>query len=74
MRLDEEGQSCPSTLGEYLAFCRAIGGEGCSAVAWLKQKIEASPNGEHEVVLAADSQMRGLLMPMLLSPTDPELG
>jgi hypothetical protein len=67
VRLDEEGHTCPSTLGEYLQLCRAIGGEECPAVAWLKQKIEASPNGEDEVVLASDSQMRMLLMPMLVA-------
>jgi hypothetical protein len=65
MRKDEEGNACPETLGEYRDFCKAFGGEDCKAVAFLDLKIEASPNGRDEEVVAADSQMR-LLMPMLV--------
>jgi hypothetical protein len=66
VRKDEEGNKCPSTLGEYLVLCHAIGGEKCKAVAWLREKIAASPHGQDEVVQAPDSQMRMLLMPMLV--------
>lgn len=61
---DEE---VPETLGEYRKLCAAFGGEDCRAVAFLDKKIASSPNGEAEVVLAADSQMRAILMPMMVS-------
>jgi hypothetical protein len=64
MRTDEEGNSCPETLGEYRDMCAAIGGEGCKAVKFLDEKIEKQ--GRDEKVLAADSQMRAVLMPMLV--------
>ena len=67
MRKDEEGNQVPSTLGEYRKMCAAIGGDGCKAVKFLDGKIAESPNGEAEEVIAADSQMRALLMPMLVA-------
>lgn len=66
MRKDEAGNECPSTLGEYRKMCAAFGGNDCKAVKFLDEKIADSPNGEDEEVLAADSQMRALLMPMLV--------
>jgi hypothetical protein len=70
MRTDEEGNQCPGTLGEYRDFCKALGGgTDNEAVAFLDKKIEESPNGRDEEVIAADSQMRMLLMPKMLKKT-----
>jgi len=66
MRKDETGSPCPATLGEYRKLCASIGGESCRAVQFLDSKIAESPRGEDEEVLKADSQMRMLLMPMLI--------
>lgn len=67
MRKDETENACPETLGEYWDFCRALGGNECRACQFLDKKIKDSPNGRAEIVIVADSQMRLLLMPMLLS-------
>lgn len=63
MRKDENDKPCPETLGEYRDYCVSIGGEKCKAVILLDEKIKQ--HGRDEVVLAADSQMRNLLMPLL---------
>jgi hypothetical protein len=63
MRKDEKGDPCPETLGEYRDLCNAFA-PGSKAVEFLDSKI--SEQGRDEVVIAADSQMRLLLMPMLL--------
>jgi len=65
MRKDDRGYMCPETLGEYRDLCGFLA-PGSKAVAFLDEKIGESPNGRDEVVLAADSQMRFLLMPMLV--------
>lgn len=64
-RIDEEGTPCPDTLGEYRDICAALGTEDCKAVQFLDNKIKDSPNGRDEKVLAPDSQMRAILLPML---------
>jgi hypothetical protein len=64
MRLDENGNSCPGTLGEYRDLCAAFGGEECKAVKFLDEKI--ATQGRDQVVVTPDSQMRLILMPMLL--------
>jgi hypothetical protein len=64
MRQDEAGNSCPGTLGEYRDLCAAIGGEQCRAVKFLDEKI--AQQGRDMEVIADDSQMRFLLMPMLV--------
>ena len=64
MRHDENGSEVPGTLGEYRDACALLGGEGCRAVAFLDKKIASQ--GRDMVVIAADSQMRTMLMPMLL--------
>jgi hypothetical protein len=64
MRTDESGNQCPATLGEYRDLCAAIGGEGCKAVKFLDEKI--ADQGRDAIVIADDSQMRYILMPMLL--------
>lgn len=65
MRKDENGQDCPSTLGEYRDFCATLGGDKCRAVEFLDRKIHEAKQGRDEEVLQADSQMRALLFPML---------
>lgn len=67
MRKDESGKDCPATLGEYRDLCAALGGVECRAVKFLDERIAAQ--GREAVVLAADSQMRALLFPMLLATT-----
>jgi len=64
MRKDEEGNPCPATLGEYRRMCAALGGEECQAVQLLDDKIRES--GPDDEVIAPDSQMRMLLMPLLV--------
>jgi len=71
MRTDETGQPCPETLGEYLDMCKTFAalideGSKSEAVHFLEQKI--AQQGRDEVVIAPDSQMRFLLMPMLFKP------
>jgi hypothetical protein len=61
---DEKGEPCPGTLGEYRDLCAAIGGDKCRAVQFLDEKIAVQ--GRDEKVVAPDSQMRRLLIPMLL--------
>lgn len=68
MRKDEEGNECPATLGEYRDLCAALGGTGCRAVEFLDGRIASDPDGRDAEVIQADSQMRLLLMPMLIDP------
>lgn len=65
MRKDESGNVCPGTLFEYRDLCKAIGGPDCKAVKMLEEKI-AENGGKDDKVVVPDSQMRMLLMPMLL--------
>ena len=64
MRKDERGEQCPATLGEYRDMCALVGGESCRAVRFLDKRI--GETSRDEPVIAADSQMRMLLFPMLL--------
>ena len=66
MRKDEDGNVCPETLGEYYDLCKGLGGEDCKACVFLKEKIDSHEKGRDERVIAADSQMRLLLFPMLM--------
>jgi hypothetical protein len=59
-------EAVPETLGEYRSLCAVLGGKECKAVKFLDDKISESPNGAQEVVIQADSQMRALLMPMIV--------
>ena len=70
MRTDESGNPCPETLGEYYDMCHAIAGN-TAATDFLGRKIAENPKGREDVVFQPDSQMRGLLMPMLLKPATP---
>lgn len=67
MRKDECNNDCPSTLGEYLALVKILGMPNNKAVKFLQDKIDNSPNGENELVLAPDSQMRMILMSMMIT-------
>jgi hypothetical protein len=68
MRTDEKGNECPETLGEYRDLVYSlVRDDKNGAVKFLDNKIEESPNGREEVVLAADSQMRYLLFNMMTS-------
>jgi hypothetical protein len=72
VRKDENGESCPSTLGEYRDLCWALARE-CRAVELLDHHILKNEDGRDAVVIAHDSQMRFLLMPALAEPPeDPE--
>lgn len=68
MRTDETGNECPETLGEYRDLCAAIGGETNKAVVFLDKKIAES--NRDEKVIVPDSQMRMLLMPMMVGDGD----
>lgn len=70
MRKDEQGNVCPATLGEYRDMVAAIAGENNKAVWFLDQKIKEE--GRDEIVIAPDSQMRMVLLPMMLSEKPPE--
>lgn len=70
MRTDENGNKCPETLGEYRDLCAALGGEDNAAVAFLDEKIEGDSERRNAVVMQPDSQMRALLMPMIIHPAD----
>lgn len=67
MRLNENNQQCPSTLGEYYELTKALFGEdiGKQALDFLQFKIDSCPNGRAEKVLADDRQMRGLIFAMV---------
>lgn len=68
MRADEAGNQVPETLGEYRDLCAAIGGEDCRAVQVLDMRIVSQ--GRDQVVVVSDSQMRALLMPLLIKPKE----
>lgn len=70
MRTDESGAPCPGTLFEYRDICRALGGPECAAVVFLEKKI-AENGGADDTVIQADSQMRVLLMPLLIRHPHP---
>jgi len=59
MRKLSTGQD--STLGNYMILTRIFFGEGSKAVAYLQKKIDESPNGAGEEVIADESQMVHLL-------------
>lgn len=64
MRKDEDGNDCPSTLGEYRDLCLALGGINSEAVAFLDKKI--AEDGRNSEVIIPDIQMRYLLLPMII--------
>ena len=52
----------PSTLGTYKQLAKIFGPK---AEAFIQEKIDNSPNGEDEEVLAHESQMLALLESMM---------
>lgn len=52
----------PSTLGTYKKLASIFGDR---AVSFIQKKIDASPNGEEEEVLADETQMLYLLASMM---------
>jgi hypothetical protein len=65
MRLDEAGNNCPSTLGEYWDLCHALvlDADKSHTLKWLNEKIAIQ--GRDQPVIAPDSQMRAILFPLL---------
>ena len=51
-----------STLGSYLKLALAVFGQNSAQVKFIMDKIAESPNGAHEEVIAAESQMLYLLV------------
>ena len=52
----------PSTLGSYKKLAKIF---GPTAVKFIQNKIDESPNGEKEEVLADETQMLALLGSMI---------
>jgi hypothetical protein len=52
----------PSTLGSYLKLCNIFFGEESEQTKFIMDKIETSPNGANEEVIAEESQMMYLLV------------
>ena len=52
----------PSTLGTYKKLARIFGDK---AVKFIQDKIDKSPNGENEEVIAHESQMLILLSSLI---------
>ena len=57
----------PSTLGSYKKLAVIIGDK---AVAFIQKKIDESPNGEDEEVIADERQMVHLLGRIQIGNTD----
>lgn len=53
-----------ATLGNYLKLAKLVFGEDSKAASFIQKKIDESPHGEDEEVVAAESQMIFLLMDM----------
>lgn len=51
----------PSTLGSYLKICNIFFGEDSPQSKFIQTKVNESPNGLEEEVIAAESQMMYLL-------------
>jgi len=60
----------PATLGSYLKLSIIVYGEESNAVKFLKDKITNSPEGEHEEVIADESQMIVALTTIHLGPKE----
>lgn len=53
-----------ATLGNYRTLASLFFGESSAAVSFLDDKIKESPKGQHEEVIADESQVVNLLMNM----------
>lgn len=49
------------TLGDYRAVCVVLAGEGSRAVKYFDDKIQQSPKGQDEEIIADESQMMFLI-------------
>ena len=59
----------PSTLGTYRKIALSLSDENSRAVKFFDEKIDNSPNGEDELVLADETQMLNIIIMLLqLSP------
>ena len=68
MRTISSGE--PATLGTYRKIALVLSGsENSEVVKFFDKKIEESPNGENEEVLADETQMMFLIITMLKSYT-----
>ena len=54
----------PSTLGSYLKLCSIFFGEESPQYKFIQGKVDESPNGLEEEVIADESQMLYLLQSM----------
>ena len=62
MRILSTGQE--STLGNYLKISKIFFGEDSKATEFIQFKIDNSPSGENEEVIADEEQMVNLLAQM----------
>ena len=53
-----------STLGNYLMLCNAVFGKESKQSKFIQNKIDESPDGAYEEVIAPESQMMYLLIEM----------
>lgn len=60
----------PSTLGSYRDNCIAMFGADSAPAKFFIQKIESSPNGELEEVIAEESQLMGLIAELLRNDSE----
>ena len=66
---EENGETVPATLGEYYDIVHALAPTS-AAVRFLEEKIAGATHGRDELVIAADSQMRHVLYPMMAEVVD----
>ena len=59
-----------STLGNWAKLCALAFGPESKSVAFFKQKIAESPHGEHEEVIADESQLMLVVLDMESGATD----
>lgn len=55
----------PKTLGDYRDIFAALAGEGSRAVKFIDDKIQQSPKGRNERVIADETQMMFLLASLI---------
>ncbi len=60
----------PSTLGSYRDNCIAMFGADSAPAKFFIKKIEDSPNGELEEVIAEESQVMGLIAELLRNDSE----
>lgn len=58
------------TLGVYRAVCVVLAGEGSRAVKYFDDKIQQSPKGQDEEIIADESQMMFLIASLIKDKED----